>query len=60
VIERLYEEDSANKVFGRSSSIELRREPGLPWYFPGFFRITAACIALVVGTWLVTRLLFIW
>jgi Na+/proline symporter len=60
VIERLYEEDSANKVFGRSSSIELRREPGLPWYFPGFFRITAACIALVVSTWLVTRLLFIW
>ena len=59
-IERLYEEDSRDKVFGRESAFELRREPGLPWYFPGFLRITAACFALVGVTWLVTRVLFVW
>ncbi len=60
LVERLYEEDSRDKYFGPHSHIELRRERTLPWYYPGFFRITAMCIGLVVGTWLVTKLLFVW
>ena len=46
-IERLYASDSEDKLFG-----ELRRERTLPWYYPGLLRIVLACIALVVGTWL--------
>ncbi|MBE7557898.1 sodium:solute symporter family protein [bacterium] len=60
VLGRLYDEDCRDKFFGPDSTIELRREPTLPWYFLGFFRITAMCVALVAGTWLLTRLLFVW
>ena len=60
VVEDLYEQDSHHKVFGPTSTIELRREPNFPWYFRGFVQITLACIALVVGTWLITRILFVW
>ena len=57
-VERLYQQDCQDKVCGVDSSIELRREPEAPWYFPGFLRIVGACVALVVGTWLATRVLF--
>jgi len=60
VVEKLYEEDSKDKVFGVASTIELRRERDLPWYFPGFVRITAACFLLVFVTWLATKILFVW
>jgi hypothetical protein len=59
-VRELYALDSRDKVFGATSSIELRREPTLPWYFPGFIKITAACVLLVIGTWLVTKVLFVW
>ncbi len=59
-IDRLYTRDSKDKIFGTESSIEIRKEPGLEWYFPGFVRITLACFALVVATWLVTKILFVW
>lgn len=59
-VERLYEEDAQDKYFGADSLIELRRERTLPWYLPGFIRITLACFGLVLGTWLVTRILFVW
>ncbi|MHC4441362.1 MAG: sodium:solute symporter family protein [Planctomycetota bacterium] len=59
-IERLYQQDSQDKVFGAGSNIELRRERLLPWYFPGFIKIVGACVGLVVLTWLTTRILFIW
>ncbi len=59
-IDRLYTRDSKDKIFGAESSIEIRKEPGLEWYFPGFVRITLACFALVVATWLVTKILFVW
>ena len=59
-VDRLYEQDSRDKIFGADSQIELRREPELPWYFPGFIRIVLCCVALVVGTWLITRILFVW
>ncbi len=59
-IDRLYTRDGKDKIFGAESTIELRKEPGFEWYFPGFVRITLACFALVVATWLVTRILFVW
>jgi Na+/proline symporter len=60
VIERLYREDAQGKIFGPASPIEIRREPELEWYVPGFLKITACCVALVVLTWLSTRILFVW
>jgi len=60
VIEKLYEEDSKDKFFGASSNFELRRERTLPWYYPGFFKIILASVSLIVGTWLVVRIIFIW
>jgi len=59
-VERLYAEDSRRKFFGPESQIELLREPDLPWYYPGFLRILLACLALVILTWLMTRILFVW
>jgi hypothetical protein len=58
-LNRLYDEDARQKMFGADSSIEVRRER-LPWYLPGFIRVTASCALLIAGTWLVTRLLFVW
>jgi len=60
VVEKLYNQDSKDKFFGPESSIEIRREPKLPWYYPGFFRITGACFLLVFITWLITKILFVW
>lgn len=59
VLNRLYEMDAQQKLFGASSSIEIRRER-LSWYLPGFIRVTVSCVLLIVVTWLVTRLLFVW
>jgi hypothetical protein len=60
VLNGLYTGDCKDKIFGPESTIELRKEPGFEWYFPGFIKITLACFALVVATWLVTRILFVW
>ena len=57
-IASLYQSDSEDKVFGSDSNIEIRREKTLPWYFPGFIRITIACFALILITWGVLQLLF--
>jgi hypothetical protein len=59
VLNRLYESDAQQKMFGADSAIEVRRER-LYWYLPGFIRVTTACVLLIVGTWLITRLLFVW
>ncbi|MEX0642572.1 MAG: sodium:solute symporter family protein [Pirellulales bacterium] len=59
IVHELYRQDSQAKIFGPDSSLELRRE-GIPWYYKGFIRITIACILLIIGTWLVTRILFVW
>jgi len=59
-IDALYTEDADDKVFGRDSEWEFRRERAHPWYGPGFIRITLACVALVVLTWLGSRALFVW
>ena len=58
MIGRLYHQDAADKIFGRESTIELRREKTLPWYFPGFVRITLACFALILTTWGLLQVLF--
>jgi len=54
-INALYEADSKDKFF---NCLEIRREPTLPWYFPGFIKITLSCFALIGFTWLL-RFLFI-
>lgn len=59
-LESLYAEYAQTKLFGPNSSIELRRDPTLTWYIPGFIAVTFACVGLVAGTWLATRLLFVW
>ena len=60
VLDKLYAEDCKDKIFGAESTVELRKEAGLEWYFPGFVRITLGCFALVIVTWLATRILFVW
>jgi Na+/proline symporter len=60
VVERLYQEDSKHKIFGLESTIELRNEPGLEWYFPGLFLMIAACFTLIFVTWLIPKILFVW
>jgi len=57
-LEETYQADSQQKIFGPNSNIELRREK-LGWYMPGFFSVTFQCVALVVLTWVGTRLLFV-
>ena len=52
--------DRASKWFGPDSDIELRRDVHTQWYLRGFCLVTASCVALVVGTWLATRILFVW
>ncbi len=59
-VEKIYAEDSKDKIFGTDSTIELRNEPNLKWYFPGFIKIVGACFLLVFTTWFVTKLLFVW
>ena len=57
-ISRLYSIDAEDKVFGKDSNIELRRERTHTWYFPGFIRITIACFALILITWGLLQVLF--
>ncbi len=60
VINKYYFEGAENKIFGADSKIELRREPENHGYFSGFIKITLACIFLIIFTWLLTRILFVW
>jgi hypothetical protein len=53
----LYRAQSAYKVFGRNSSVEILNEPGLAWYYRGFVLITAACTVLLGAAWLGSRIL---
>lgn len=41
--------DAGDKLLGPASALELRRESALPWYWRGFWRITLACVALIVA-----------
>ncbi len=59
-LRRLDAQDAQEKILGPDSALELRHERKLPWYYRGMLRISLASIGLVVGTWLGTRLLFVW
>ncbi len=59
-LRRLDRLDAEDKFLGAHSALELRREPKLPWYYPGMLRIVLASAGLVAFTWLGTRLLFVW
>ena len=59
-LEDYYSQDARHKILGADSSIELRRDPSAPWYFRGVVIITFSCLGLIVATWLLTRVLFVW
>lgn len=59
-LDRYYEAICRDKFFGPESPIELKREPQLPWYYPGFLWSVAACFALLGLTWLVPKMVFVW
>jgi hypothetical protein len=59
-INDLYEQQSDEKFFGRNSFCELRKQKDFPGYYKGLIRISIGCVLLVVLTWLVPRLLFVW
>jgi Na+/proline symporter len=59
VLTNLYRDDAQQKMFGPSSTIEIRRER-LSWYLPGFTLNVISCVLLVVLTWLLTRICFVW
>ena len=60
VLQQLYAEDASRKVFGAESTIEIYSEVDLTWYYRGFVTITLCCAGLIVSTWLLTRVLFVW
>jgi len=60
ILDKLYKQGCQDKIFGPDSSVELRNEPGLEWYYPGLLKVTVACFALVFFTWLITKILFVW
>ena len=48
---RLYQSYSAQKIYGRKSSIELVREPGLEWFYRGLLWLTLCCALMVSLVW---------
>ena len=48
---RLYQSYATQKIYGRESSIELVREPGLEWYYRGLLWFTLCCALMVSLVW---------
>ena len=46
-IGELYRFYARDKIYGASSTIELRREAGLQWFYRGFVSITLWCLGLI-------------
>ena len=46
-IGELYRFYARDKIYGPSSTIELRREAGLQWFYRGFVSITLWCLGLI-------------
>ena len=46
-IGELYRFYARDKIYGSSSTIELRREAGLQWFYRGFVSITLWCLGLI-------------
>lgn len=59
-IKRLYKEQSKEKFFGPDSNLEFREQRDFPGYWRGLGWITLGCVLLVVITWIIPRILFIW
>jgi hypothetical protein len=59
-IARLYDRYAQHKICGPTSSIEIRKEPGLGWYYRGFVIIRLGCFVLILVTvalsWFMTGL----
>lgn len=56
----VYQSFSGNKWLGRESAWEFRSYPELKGFYKGFIWLCAACVALVLVTWLVPKWLFVW
>ncbi len=57
---QLYDQQSEEKFFGKNSPFEFRKQKDFPGYYKGLIRITIGCVLLVVLTWLIPRIVFIW
>ena len=59
-ISRLYDRYAQHKICGPTSSIEIRKEHGLGWYYRGFVIIRLGCFVLILVTvalsWFMTGL----
>jgi Na+/proline symporter len=54
-IRELYQSYAGDKLFGRDSSIEVRWEEGLRWYYRGFVVISLSCFGLMAFVFLVSK-----
>lgn len=59
-LRELRQQDGETKLFGPESDLELYRLSWSHWYVRGFLLISAGCVGLVVVTWLVLRMVFVW
>ena len=53
----LYHSYARHKVFGRDSSIEILKEPGLDWYYRGVVWVLVTCLFLLGAAWLGGRIM---
>ncbi len=50
-LKQLYQSYSTHKIYGRRSSIELIKEPGLEWFYRGLVWLTLSCVLMVASVW---------
>ena len=50
-LKQLYQSYSTHKIYGRESSIELIKEPGLEWFYRGLVWLTLSCVLMVTSVW---------
>ena len=53
----LYRSYAQHKIFGRDSSIEILKEPGLDWYYRGVVWVLVTCLFLLGAAWLGGRIM---
>ena len=50
-LKQLYQSYSTHKIYGRESSIELIKEPGLEWFYRGLIWLILSCVLMVSSVW---------
>ena len=56
-LNNLYRSYARHKIFGRNSSIEILKEPGLDWYYRGVVWVLVTCLFLLGAAWLGGRMM---